>query len=60
MRIPIDRQSTEPLYRQIKEYFRQGILSGGLLPESRLPSSRQLARARRNARVALRARARAD
>jgi GntR family transcriptional regulator / MocR family aminotransferase len=44
MRIPIDRQSPEPLYRQIKNYFRQGILSGGLLPEARLPASRQLAR----------------
>jgi len=44
MRIPIDRQSTEPLYQQIKKYLRQGILSGGLVPDTRLPASRQLAR----------------
>jgi GntR family transcriptional regulator / MocR family aminotransferase len=44
MRIPIDRQSTLPLYQQIENYFRQGILSGGLAPDPRLPASRQLAR----------------
>ncbi|MGA2504676.1 MAG: PLP-dependent aminotransferase family protein [Anaerolineales bacterium] len=44
MRIPVDRQSTEPLYQQIKKYLRQGILSGGLVPDTRLPASRQLAR----------------
>ncbi|MGB8214061.1 MAG: PLP-dependent aminotransferase family protein [Anaerolineales bacterium] len=44
MRIPLDRQSTEPLYRQIKTYLRQGILSGNLVPDTRLPASRQLAR----------------
>lgn len=43
MRIPLDRQSTTPLYRQIKDYLRQGILSGSLAPDTRLPASRQLA-----------------
>jgi GntR family transcriptional regulator / MocR family aminotransferase len=43
MRIPLDRQSPEPLYQQIKEHLRQGILSGGLATDSRLPASRQLA-----------------
>ena len=44
MRIPLDRQSTDPLYQQIKTHLRQGILSGSLAPETRLPASRQLAR----------------
>jgi GntR family transcriptional regulator / MocR family aminotransferase len=44
MRIPLDRQSTVPLYEQIGDYLRQGILSGSLAPETRLPASRQLAR----------------
>jgi GntR family transcriptional regulator/MocR family aminotransferase len=44
MRIPLDRQSNEPLYQQIRTHFRQGILSGGLAPDTRLPASRQLAR----------------
>lgn len=44
MRIPLDRQSVRPLYRQIKDYLRQGILSGSLAPDTRLPASRQLAR----------------
>jgi GntR family transcriptional regulator/MocR family aminotransferase len=44
MHIPLDRQSAEPLYQQIKNYLRQGILSGGLVPDTRLPASRQLAR----------------
>ena len=43
MRIPLDRQSTDPLYQQIKTHLRQGILSGSLAPETRLPASRQLA-----------------
>jgi GntR family transcriptional regulator / MocR family aminotransferase len=43
MRIPLDRQSAVPLYQQIEEYLRQGILSGSLAPETRLPASRQLA-----------------
>lgn len=44
MRIPLDRQSQIPLYQQIKSHFQQGILSGSLAPEARLPASRQLAR----------------
>ncbi len=43
MRIPLDRQSSDPLYRQIESYLRHGILSGSLAPETRLPASRQLA-----------------
>jgi GntR family transcriptional regulator / MocR family aminotransferase len=43
MRIPIDRQSETPLYKQIKDYLRHGILSGSLAPDTRLPASRQLA-----------------
>jgi GntR family transcriptional regulator / MocR family aminotransferase len=43
MRIPLDRQSVVPLYEQIKTYLRQGILSGGLAADTRLPASRQLA-----------------
>jgi GntR family transcriptional regulator/MocR family aminotransferase len=44
MRIPIDRQSPVPLYAQIEQHLRQGILGGSLAPETRLPASRQLAR----------------
>ncbi len=43
MRIPLDRQSAEPLYQQIRAYLRQGILSGSLAADTRLPASRQLA-----------------
>ena len=44
MRIPLDRQSHIPLYQQIKTHLQQGILSGSLAPDTRLPASRQLAR----------------
>jgi GntR family transcriptional regulator/MocR family aminotransferase len=44
MRIPLDRNSAVPLYEQIETYLRQGILSGSLAPDTRLPASRQLAR----------------
>src|SRR5919107_6013502 len=44
MRIPLDRQSEVPLYQQIETYLRQGILSGSLAVDTRLPASRQLAR----------------
>lgn len=44
MRIPLDRQSSTPLYEQIETYLRQGILSGSLTADTRLPASRQLAR----------------
>jgi GntR family transcriptional regulator/MocR family aminotransferase len=44
MRIPIDRNSDVPLYRQIENFLRDGILSGSLAPETRLPATRTLAR----------------
>jgi len=44
MRILLDRQSDASLYQQIYTHFRQGILSGSLPPDTRLPSTRQLAR----------------
>jgi DNA-binding transcriptional regulator YhcF (GntR family) len=44
MRIPLDRQSAIPLYQQIENHLRQGILSGSLAANTRLPASRQLAR----------------
>src|SRR5512143_168043 len=43
MRIPLDRDSEIPLYQQIKTYLQQGILSGSLAADTRLPASRQLA-----------------
>ena len=43
MRIPIDHQSSTPLYQQIEAYLRQNILAGNLSPSTRLPSTRQLA-----------------
>lgn len=43
MRIPIDRSCTTPIYRQIENFIRQGILSGNLAPETRLPAIRELA-----------------
>jgi GntR family transcriptional regulator/MocR family aminotransferase len=44
MRIPLDRESVVPLYQQIGNHLRQGILSGSLIPGTRLPACRQLAR----------------
>lgn len=44
MRIPLDRHSSIPLYQQIESHLRQGILSGSLPENTRLPASRQLAR----------------
>ena len=44
MRIPLDRQSSIPLYQQIETYLQQGIISGSLAADTRLPASRQLAR----------------
>ncbi len=44
MRIPLDRQNSQPLYEQIETYLRQGILSGSLPPNTRLPACRELAR----------------
>jgi GntR family transcriptional regulator len=39
----LSRDSSVPLYVQIKEYIRQNILSGVYPPDSRIPSERQLA-----------------
>lgn len=44
MRLPLDRTSPIPLYKQIEKHLRQSILNGSLAPETRLPASRQLAR----------------
>jgi GntR family transcriptional regulator / MocR family aminotransferase len=43
MHIPLDRQKPEPLYHQIASFIRQGIQSGNLVPDLRLPSTRSLA-----------------
>jgi GntR family transcriptional regulator/MocR family aminotransferase len=43
MRIPIDRQSEVPIYRQIEKFLREGIISGSLAPDTRLPATRKLA-----------------
>lgn len=43
MRIPLDRDSSVPLYRQIQQFLREQIRCGALLPETRLPASRELA-----------------
>jgi GntR family transcriptional regulator/MocR family aminotransferase len=43
MRIPLDRDSPVPLYRQIQQFLQEQIQSGALRPETRLPASRKLA-----------------
>jgi GntR family transcriptional regulator/MocR family aminotransferase len=43
MRIPLDRQSAKPLYRQVEEFLREQILAGTLVSETRLPATRKLA-----------------
>lgn len=43
MRIPIDRNSQVPLYKQIESHFRTGILSGNFSTDTRLPATRALA-----------------
>jgi GntR family transcriptional regulator / MocR family aminotransferase len=43
MRLPLDRQSRQPLYQQVADHFRNGILSGSLSTGTRLPATRQLA-----------------
>jgi GntR family transcriptional regulator / MocR family aminotransferase len=42
MRIPIDRESEMPVYRQIETFFLHGISTGSLKPGMRLPASRAL------------------
>ncbi|MFH1143383.1 MAG: PLP-dependent aminotransferase family protein [Candidatus Eisenbacteria bacterium] len=44
MRIQLDRAGEMPLYRQLADHLRRGILSGNLAPQSRLPATRRLAR----------------
>ncbi len=43
MRIPLDRDNTIPLYRQIAQFLRDEIRSGALAAETRLPASRDMA-----------------
>jgi len=44
MRIPLNKKSDVPLYHQIESYLRQGILSGSLPADMRLPACRKLAK----------------
>jgi GntR family transcriptional regulator/MocR family aminotransferase len=43
MRIPLDPNSEQPLYRQIEAHLRMNIRSGALPADTRLPSTRELA-----------------
>lgn len=45
MKIPIDRQLSEPVYLQIRNGISHLIQAGGLKPGDRLPSIREMARA---------------
>jgi DNA-binding transcriptional MocR family regulator len=44
MNIPLDRESSQPLYLQIRDRIRRLIQSGALQPGDRLPSIRSLAK----------------
>ncbi|RME84635.1 MAG: PLP-dependent aminotransferase family protein [Caldilineae bacterium] len=44
LQIPLDRESTTPLYQQIKQAFIEAIERGELPPLTRLPATRKLAR----------------
>lgn len=44
MRIPLDKNLSQPLYRQIYAFLRQQIETGVLAPGARLPATRQLAK----------------
>jgi GntR family transcriptional regulator/MocR family aminotransferase len=44
MRIPLERHSDTPLYRQIEGHLRRSIVAGSLAPGTRLPATRRLAR----------------
>jgi GntR family transcriptional regulator / MocR family aminotransferase len=44
MRMPVDRDSGAPIYKQIENNLRQSILSGNLVAGTRLPATRQLSR----------------
>jgi GntR family transcriptional regulator/MocR family aminotransferase len=43
MRIPLDTNSNTPMYRQIENWLAENIHAGNLPPETRLPSTRELA-----------------
>jgi 2-aminoadipate transaminase len=43
MQIDLDRNSREPIYRQLEQEIQQRIRSGALPPQTRLPTVRQLA-----------------
>ena len=43
LHIPLDRESEEPIYRQLIRHIRLQIESGTLTPGTRLPASRDLA-----------------
>lgn len=43
MRIPLDHEDGTPLYQQIENFLRQGIVAGNLAAGTRLPAVRQLA-----------------
>jgi DNA-binding transcriptional MocR family regulator len=44
MKIPLDRQMTQPIYLQIRDRVKRLIISGMLQPGDRLPSVRQMAK----------------
>lgn len=44
MKIPLDRQITQPIYLQIRDRVKRLIVSGALQPGDRLPSVRQMAK----------------
>lgn len=43
MRIPLDHESSTPLYRQIEQFLQDQIQSGTLPPNTQLPATRELA-----------------
>jgi len=53
IQLTIDRHTDEAAYRQVYRQLRAAILSGELPPETRLPPSRELARAAGVARVTI-------
>ncbi len=44
MRIPISKENSTPLYRQIQQFITEQIECGALVPGIRLPSNRELAK----------------
>lgn len=53
LRLSIDKQDPEPVYRQVYNQLRAAILSGELAPGSRLPPIRHLARVAAVARITI-------